>query len=65
MISPDTKAPDSTSDIVSAVPPATRELLLPCQDRGRFPKTDRLRAVFSVFESVKRGAEGEKDLGAA
>jgi hypothetical protein len=35
IISPDTKSPDSTSDIVSAAPPAARELPKPCQDKAR------------------------------
>jgi hypothetical protein len=33
-ISPDTKSLDSTSDIVSANPPAARELPKPCQDKA-------------------------------
>ena len=34
ILDPDTKSPDSTSDIVSAVPSAARELPKPCQDKA-------------------------------
>jgi hypothetical protein len=34
IINPETKSPGSTSDIVSAVPPAARELPKPCQDKA-------------------------------
>jgi hypothetical protein len=34
ILHPDTKSPDSTSDIASVAPPAARELPKPCQDKA-------------------------------
>ena len=51
---PDNKLPDSTSDIVSAAPPAARELLklLPCQDRAFPPRlTASGRSLFAELPS--------------
>jgi hypothetical protein len=51
----DTKSPDSTTDIVSAAPPAARELvkLLPCQDRAPLPNdlTASGRSLFAELPS--------------
>src|SRR6267378_5544298 len=62
VVSPDTKSPDSTTNVISANPLAAREplklLILPRQ--GATPQTDRLRAVFYLAAAPMSPAQSLK-----